>query len=126
VTESTELPNGELPNGEPQYRVEHHPDERRFVLSEQAANTDDSKDSTTDDDDRNDLAHVEYVVRNGMWVFTHTFTEPEARHRGLAGRVVAAALQGARSEGVSIAAVCPFVTDYVAEHPEYRDLLDPQ
>lgn len=89
--------------------VTHRPAERRFVLTE----------------DGSDLAHLEYVVRDGVWFITHTFTEPAARGRGLAAQVTRVALDTARADGVAVRPVCPFVVDYVAAHPEYADVLAP-
>lgn len=118
VDSSTSSPTGgqvaELPaeqsaaNRErPQSVIEHRSAERRFVLSQNGA----------------ELAHLEYVLRDGVWFFTHTFTEPAARGQGLAAEVVKAGLDGARAAGVLVRPVCPFVTDYLAAHAEYRDLL---
>ena len=87
--------------------ISHRPADRRFVLTENGA----------------DLAHLEYVVRDGVWFITHTFTEPAARGRGWAAQVTRAALDTARADGVRVRPVCPFVVDYVAAHPEYADVL---
>lgn len=89
--------------------IVHREAERRFVLSE----------------DGTDIAHLEYVVRDGVWFITHTFTEPAARGRGLAAKVTRAALDDARRRQVAVRPVCPFVVDYVAAHPEYSDVLAP-
>lgn len=89
--------------------VDHRTADRRFVLSENGT----------------DLAHLEYVVRDGVWFITHTFTEPAARGRGLAALVTRAALDAARAEQVMVRPVCPFVVDYVATHPEYADIVVP-
>lgn len=92
-------------------RIEHLPAQRRFVLTRES------------DGHTQELAHVEYVTRDGVWVFTHTFTEPAARGLGLAAQVVRDALDTARQQGVQIGLVCPYVRQYVAEHPEYADLV---
>lgn len=89
--------------------IVHREAERRFVLAEDGA----------------DIAHLEYVVRDGVWFITHTFTEPAARGRGLAAKVTRAALDEARDRHVLVRPVCPFVVDYVAAHPEYTDVLAP-
>ncbi len=91
----------------PQIQIEHLPGLRRFELTREGV----------------ELAHVEYVPRDGVWVFTHTWTEPIARGEGLAAKVVNAALSGAREAGVTVRPVCPYVVDYLAEHPEFNDLL---
>lgn len=91
----------------PQIKIEHLPELRRFELTRDGV----------------ELAHVEYVPRAGVWVFTHTWTEPIARGEGLAAKVVRAALLGARESGVTVRPVCPYVVDYLAEHREFNDLL---
>ena len=73
------------------------------------------------------LAHLEYVPRDAgdgsrAWAFTHTWTEPAARGKGLAAKVTVGALETARRDGVSVIAVCPYVVDFLASHPEYADL----
>lgn len=91
----------------PQIQIEHLPELRRFELTRDGV----------------ELAHVEYVPRDGAWVITHTSTEPVARGEGLAAKVVKATLIGARDLGVKIRPVCPYVVDYMVDHPEFNDLL---
>ncbi|AZI57022.1 N-acetyltransferase [Nakamurella antarctica] len=73
-----------------------------------------------------ELAHVEYVPRDGVWVITHSWTEPAARGQGLAAKVVAATLEGARAAGVKVRPVCPYVVDFLGEHPEFHDVVQGQ
>lgn len=62
-----------------------------------------------------------YRVRPDALVLTHTevFTEGQ----GLGGRLVRGALDDVRANGHRIVPLCPFVTAYVARHPEYQDLI---
>ncbi|AYF75007.1 N-acetyltransferase [Nocardia yunnanensis] len=53
----------------------------------------------------------------------HTLTFPEFRGRGVAAQVVEFALNDARTEGFSIIPTCWYVEKYIAEHPEYADLV---
>jgi len=55
--------------------------------------------------------------------FHHTVTFPEFRGRGLAAQVVGYALGDTRSAGFSVRPTCWYVGEYIAAHPEYRDLL---
>lgn len=55
--------------------------------------------------------------------FASTFTPPPARGQGLAGRITAHALDWAREKGYKVVPSCPFVADYVRDHPEYQDLV---
>jgi predicted GNAT family acetyltransferase len=64
-----------------------------------------------------------YRERPGMIIFTHTETEGRFEGQGLASRLVAGALDDARSRGLAVLPFCPFVNGYIARHPEYVDLV---
>jgi predicted GNAT family acetyltransferase len=70
-----------------------------------------------------DVAFVEYRLRPGVVSFPHTFTPSRLRGRGHAARVVQAALDWARAEGLRVEPQCWYVRDYIAAHPAYTDLL---
>jgi predicted GNAT family acetyltransferase len=55
--------------------------------------------------------------------YTHTEIEPEFEGRGLGGKLVRAALDRARAEGVAVLPYCPFVREYVERHPDQLDLV---
>jgi predicted GNAT family acetyltransferase len=42
--------------------------------------------------------------------------------RGIAGRLVRAALEHARAAGLKVVPRCSYVADYLDKHPEYADL----
>lgn len=52
----------------------------------------------------------------------HTFTPPEARGQGLAGKLVEAIVADAREHGFRIAPQCPYVVSAFARHPEWVDV----
>lgn len=52
----------------------------------------------------------------------HTFTPPEARGQGLAGKLVEAIVADAREQGFKIAPQCPYVVSAFARHPEWVDV----
>lgn len=54
----------------------------------------------------------------------HTEVPPAAEGRGVGSRLVKAALESARAEGLRVLPFCPFVKTYLERHPEYRDLAD--
>ena len=60
---------------------------------------------------------------NGVVVFPHTVVLEQFEGRGLAGQLVAGALDDVRANGLKIQAVCPYVVRFVEKHPEYADLL---
>jgi predicted GNAT family acetyltransferase len=64
-----------------------------------------------------------YRERDGVTVIPHTETLPAFGGRGLAGRLVAFALDDIRSRGDKVEPACPFVADYLRKNPSYQDLL---
>jgi uncharacterized protein len=55
--------------------------------------------------------------------FTHTEVDRRFEGQGLGGRLVSAALDATRAEGLSVIPLCPFVREYIARHPDYLDLV---
>ncbi len=51
-----------------------------------------------------------------------TFVLPAKRGRGVAGALVAAALDAIRSAGGTVTPSCSFVSAFLRDHPEYEDL----
>ena len=67
-----------------------------------------------------------YRRRDNRLALTHTEVTPACEGRGFGGRLAAAALDDARSEGLVVAPLCPFIAAYIKRHPEYADLVAPQ
>jgi len=73
---------------------------------------------------RGELAgFTNYRLAPGRIVFTHTETLDKFAGHGLATHLARAVLDAARARGLRVVARCPFVAAYVAEHPEYQDLV---
>jgi predicted GNAT family acetyltransferase len=66
-----------------------------------------------------------YRRRNGRIAFTHTEVDEACEGRGFGSRLAAAALDGARREGLAVVPLCPFIADYIERHPEYEELVAP-
>jgi uncharacterized protein len=93
---------------EPELTVVRRPDERRYelLLGEAAAG--------------------ELVYRDrgeNVVAFLHTEIDPAVERRGLGTALVRAALDDARSRGLGVVPICPFVDAFVRRHPEYADLV---
>ena len=56
-------------------------------------------------------------------VFTHTHVPKAIEGRGVAGKLIRAALDASRDQGLKVVPQCPFVAGYIERHPEYRDLV---
>jgi predicted GNAT family acetyltransferase len=68
-------------------------------------------------------AVADYVLQGGTMVLTHTYVPPGLRGRGLAERLVRAALEHARAGRFRVEPACSYVATFMDRHPEYRDLL---
>ena len=58
----------------------------------------------------------------GVRAFPRTVVDPEFGGRGLAGRMIAEALQATKDAGLRVRPACSFVEKYVEKHPESADL----
>jgi predicted GNAT family acetyltransferase len=65
-----------------------------------------------------------YRLEPGRIVFRHMETLDAFAGKGLGARQAAAVLDDARARGLRVVPQCPFIKTYVADHPEYQDLVD--
>jgi len=66
---------------------------------------------------------ADFRMRGDRQVFVHTEIDPEFRGRDLAAQLVRAALDDARAQGHAVIPRCPYVAEFIQEHPEYADLV---
>jgi uncharacterized protein len=59
---------------------------------------------------------------DGPMVIDHTGVPPEFEGRGIAARLVNAAIADARDQGFKITPVCSYVVAQFRRHPEWADL----
>lgn len=64
-----------------------------------------------------------YRLAGDTITFTHTVVPDALQGRGVASRLIKAALDDVRARGLKVVAQCPFVAAYIERHPEERDLL---
>ena len=69
------------------------------------------------------LAVAYYQLAPGVITFTHTQVPQEMSGHGVGSTLVRGALEAVRARGLKVVAKCPFVSAYIAKHPEYGDLL---
>lgn len=69
------------------------------------------------------IGRADYVRRGDVVVIPHTQVNPAHGGQGLGGQLVCFALDDIRSRGLRVEPACPFVSAYLAKHPEYNDLL---
>lgn len=59
----------------------------------------------------------------GTVIITHVETPRALRGRGIGARMVDGTLRMIRADGLKVVAGCSFARAYLAEHPEYHDLI---
>ena len=62
------------------------------------------------------------TAANGTMVIDHTGVPREFEGRGIAARLVNAAISDARTEGFKITPLCSYVVAQFRRHPEWADL----
>jgi predicted GNAT family acetyltransferase len=66
---------------------------------------------------------LSYRLTDGPLALLHAEVDPALERRGLGSALVGFVLDDARRRGLAVLPHCPFVRYYIAQHPEYRDLV---
>ena len=69
------------------------------------------------------MAVAQYEVDGDVLHMTHTVVPQAAEGQGVGSRLVRGALEEARSRGLKVDPICPFVRAYIDRHAEYEDLV---
>ncbi|MDQ2702809.1 MAG: N-acetyltransferase [Pseudomonadota bacterium] len=68
------------------------------------------------------LAHLDYSIASGVVTIHHTIVPEALGGRGIAARLVRAALDYVRREGLKVQPDCAYAAAWMLKHPEYEDL----
>lgn len=69
------------------------------------------------------IAEVTFPISNGVATIDHTFVAPSLRGQGVAGQLLAAAVERLRSMDLKARPTCSYAVKWFADHPEHADLL---
>jgi uncharacterized protein len=69
------------------------------------------------------LCVADYRLDGDRMEMLHTEVHPALGGRGIAARLVQAALDHARANGLKVVPLCSYVRTYMRRHPETQDLL---
>jgi predicted GNAT family acetyltransferase len=64
------------------------------------------------------VAELEYRRNGKRLVLIHTEVPTELEGRGLGGRLVTAAVERARRDGMTVVPLCPFARGWLERHPD--------
>ena len=67
--------------------------------------------------------YVTYQLSDGVIDFQHTRTDDKFRGHGIGGRLIQSSLDSARQRHLAVLPTCPFTRRWIADHPEYKDLV---
>ncbi|MDR1705188.1 MAG: N-acetyltransferase [Clostridiales bacterium] len=62
-------------------------------------------------------------ISPGRVNFNHTYVSPSLRGKGVAHKMIRAAVNDVRAAGLKAVATCPFAVKWFGEHPEEGDVL---
>lgn len=88
--------------------VEHRPEQQRFVIGMPEGE-----------------ARLAYRMSGNVMEIASTFVPSAARGRGAAAELVGAALKHARAQNYQVIPTCWYAEEFITNHPEYSDLLEP-
>lgn len=69
------------------------------------------------------IAVADYRREGNTILFTHTGVPSALEGRGIAGKIVKAALDDALAQNLRVVPLCSYVATYIKRHPEYQPLL---
>jgi uncharacterized protein len=72
-----------------------------------------------------EVAFLAFRVSGSAMSVTHTEVPSALRSKGLGEALARAALDDARTRGLTVKPYCPFVARYIEGHSEYAALVDP-
>lgn len=72
------------------------------------------------------LALCSYRLEGPVLELHHTVVPAALQGRGVAARLVQAALDWARGQGLRVRPTCSYVASYMKRHPATHDLLEPR
>lgn len=71
------------------------------------------------------VAFIALHVHGSVLALIHTEVPIALRGKGVADGLARAALEYARTHGMTVKPFCPFVAGHIRRHPEFLDLVDP-
>jgi len=64
-----------------------------------------------------------YEIDGDLISFTHTEVDDAYEGQGLGSQLARYALDDARSRGLRVRPLCPFIKTWIRRHPDYQDLV---
>lgn len=68
-------------------------------------------------------SYLMYSLRNGTMDIYRTYVPPEQRHKGIAAKIVKAALDYAKENNLKVIPSCSYTDYFIKQNKEYKSLL---
>ena len=72
------------------------------------------------------VASIRFEQVDDRVIVLKTSVVPEFRGRGIAGELIADALDDIRGRGLHVTVFCPLVAAFISQNQQFADLIDPQ
>lgn len=73
-----------------------------------------------------EIGGLTYNLAGGRVVLVAVSIFPQFRNQGAATKLIRYVLDDLRAEGKTATILCPIVRTFIDNHPEYRDVVDPE
>lgn len=93
-----------------EYEVLHKPAMRKFLIRLEPGK----------------FAFLSYSIRDSKLYIESVYTHPDFRGRGIARRLMLAALSFAKEKSLKVVPVCSYAVSFFRKNKEYSELLDPE
>jgi uncharacterized protein len=70
------------------------------------------------------VVFAEYRIRDGKYLLPHVEADPALRGTGAAGRLMAAIVDHARAQKLTLVPRCSYALAWFKRHPDAADVLD--
>jgi predicted GNAT family acetyltransferase len=87
-------------------------------MTDTAGVTDNEAASRFQYEEEGHLAELTYRLRGDRLVLIHAGTPAQLRRRGIGGALMAAAVDRAQREGLTVVPLCPFARHWLERHPD--------
>lgn len=64
-----------------------------------------------------------YRETDGVFLLPHAEVDPQVGGRGIGTKLARGTLDSLRERGVSVVPLCPFMVDFIAKNPSYKDMV---
>jgi len=90
-----------------EYKIIHRPKINKFLIRFKAGK----------------YAYLKYELKNNKMYIISTYTHPDYRGRGFAGKLMLAAIEYAKKNGFKIIPICSYALYFFEKHREYKDVV---